>query len=149
MSHILECLFLWNMFNKYTIILPIQNILFWSLFLKKNKATYIYWLSRKLYFYAGNSLRIDRFLRLSLNSLRKHLNVYQKQLMPSMWITSSSWTVMRCGDRQDLLLWLTSYFENEMQCELGNKLDKPITGWSCYSEVFFFLGWNHSYWESV
>lgn len=78
--------------------------------------------------------------------------------MPSMCITSSSWTVCfhcvkfsgclkgcnlhivqiilklihmakeGCGDRQDLLLWSVSCFENELQYEPENKLDKPLAG---------------------
>lgn len=136
------------------------------------------WLSRKLYFFAGNSLRTDRNLMVFADSLLNHLDVHHKQLMPSMCITFPSWAVYfqctefsghlkgcnlcivqiilqlvhmaneGCGDRQDLLMWLISCFENEMQYEPGNKLDKPLTGWSCSSEIFF-SEWNHCYWGSV
>ena len=116
------------------------------------------WLSRKLYFSAGNSLRTDENLIVITDSLVNHLNVHHKQLMPSMCVTSSSGAVCfrcmkfnghlkacnldivqillqlirianeGCGDRQDLLQSLISYFENEMQYEPGNKLDKRLTG---------------------
>lgn len=145
------------MSNKRTILLPTQNILFWTLFLKEDKATCRLAFKEALFLcweFIENRQKFDGFA----DSLLNHLNVHHKQLMPSMRITSSSWTVCfhyvkfsgclkGCnlhivqiilelihmakegyGDRQDLLLWLISSFENEMQYEPGNKLDKPLAG---------------------
>ena len=92
LSHNLESLFLWNMSNKSTILLPVQNIFFGHCFWKRTRRP-VGWLSRELYFFAGNSLKTVKNLMIITDSLLNHLKVHRKQLMPSICVTSSSCTI--------------------------------------------------------
>lgn len=147
MSHILECLFLWNMFNKYTIILPMQNIL--VIVFERGQGN----------LYTGFQGRFISMLGIhweQTDFYDYHLTAYANILMciRSNWcplcelppLHGQWWGVVTdriyyCGwllilKMKGNVRWEISW-TNLPQADLATQ------------KSFFFFGWNHSYWGSV